>query len=154
MGDGIGNLSQLLRALYEYGLVGVVGWMFDSYGVVRSLAVLMSFFGGGTSLVLFRRMRKKSKNRTSFRELHNPELLTLHKMLGRMDRRVKAAGLERHFTEPLHTFSEQVRQRDSGSGWWRRISDWYVEYANLRYCKEISTERVQKLRQLYKRLQD
>ena len=75
-------------------------------------------------------------------------------MLHRMDRKVRAAGSQRHFSEPLHAFSKQLRRKDSGSGLWTRISDWYLEYANLRYCREITSERVLKLQQLYKGLRD
>ena len=154
MGGGIGSFSQLLQALYQYGLFGVLGWLFDSYGVLKSLVLLVSLLGGGLSLVLLRYCRKKSKNKTNLRQPQNLELWTLHKMLTKMDRKVKAAGSQRHFNEPLHAFSRQLRLRDSGSGLWTRISNWYFEYANLRYCRKISTERVQKLQQLYKGLRD
>jgi hypothetical protein len=87
-------------------------------------------------------------------ELKNPELMTLHKMLNKMDRKVKAAGSQRHFNEPLHAFSKQLRQRESGGGLWTRISDWYLAYANLRYCREISSRRLQELQQLYRGLRD
>jgi hypothetical protein len=154
MGGGFGSLSQLLQALYQYGLVGVLSWLFDSFGVLNSVVLLMSLFGGGLSLVLLRYFRKKLKNKTNLRQPQNLELLTLHKMLHRMDRKVKSAGSKRNFNEPLHAFSQQLRQRDSGSGLWTRISDWYVEYANLRYCRKISSERVQKLQQLYRGLRN
>ncbi|MBW7991817.1 MAG: transglutaminase domain-containing protein [Planctomycetes bacterium] len=154
MSGGIGSLGLLLQALYQYGLVGVLGWLVDSFGVLNSLVLLLSLLGGGLSLALLRYSRKKSKNKTNLRQPQNLELLTLHKMLTRMDRKVKAAGSQRHFNEPLHAFSQQLRRRDSGSGFWTRISDWYFEYANLRYCRKISSERVQKLQQLYKGLRD
>ncbi|MHC4727023.1 MAG: transglutaminase family protein [Planctomycetota bacterium] len=154
MGGGIGSFSQLLQALYQYGLVGVVSWLFDSFGVLNSIVLLMSLVGGGLSLVLLRYIRRKYKNKTSLRQPQSLELLTLHKMLTRMDRKVKAAGAQRHFNEPLHAFSQQLRKRDSGSGLWTRISSWYFEYSNLRYCRKISSERVQKLQQLYKGLRD
>jgi hypothetical protein len=114
----------------------------------------MSLLGGVSSLFLWRYIRKRSKNKADFYQLKNPELATLHRMLNKMDRKVKAAGSQRHFSEPLHTFSQKLRHRDTGSGLWTRISDWYLEYANLRYCREISSEQVQKLRQFYKGLRD
>jgi len=154
MGGGIGSLGQLLQALYQYGLVGVFGWLFDSFGVLYSLVLLLSLLGGGLSLALLRYSRKKSKHKTNLNRPQNPELLILHKMLSGMDRKVKAAGSQRNFNEPLHAFSQQLRRRDSGNGFWARISDWYFEYANLRYCRKISSERVQKLRQLYQGLRD
>ena len=154
MGGGIGSLSQFLQAVYQYGLVGVLGWLYDSFGVLNSVVLMLSLLGGALSLALLRYGGKRYKNKTNLRELQNPELLALHKMLTRMDRKVKAAGSQRHFSEPLHAFSHQLRQRDSGNGLWTRISDWYREYANLRYCRTISSERVQKLQQRSKGLWD
>jgi hypothetical protein len=115
---------------------------------------MLSLLGGGLSLVLLRYIRRKSKNKANLRELQIPEIITLHRMLKKMDRKVKAAGSQRSFNEPLHTFSRKLRSKDTGSGLWTRISDWYLEYANLRYCREISTERVRKLRQFYKGLRN
>jgi hypothetical protein len=154
MGDGIGTFGLLLQALYQYGLVGVLSWMFDSFGVMSSIVILLSLLGGILSLVLLRYIRKKSNSKTNLGELKNPELMTLHKMLNKMDRKVKAAGSQRHFNEPLHAFSKQLRQRESGGGLWTRISDWYLAYANLRYCREISSRRLQELQQLYRGLRD
>lgn len=154
MSGGFGSLGLLMQALYQYGLIGVIGWLVDSFGVLNSVVLMLSFLGGALALALLRYHRKKSKNKTNLRQPQSPELLTLHKMLTGMDRKVKAAGSQRHLNEPLHAFSQQLRRRDSGSGLWTRISDWYFEYANLRYCRKISSERVQKLQQLYKGLRD
>jgi transglutaminase-like putative cysteine protease len=154
MSGGFGSLGLLMQALYQYGLIGVIGWLVDSFGVLNSVVLTLSLLGGALALALLRYYRKKSKNKTNLRQPQSPELLTLHKMLTGMDRKVKAAGSHRHFNEPLHAFSQQLRRRDSGSGFWTRISDWYFEYANLRYCRKISSERVQKLQQLYKGLRD
>ncbi len=154
MSGGFGSLGLLLQALYQYGLVGVFSWLFDSFGVLNSLVLLLSLLGGGLSLALLRYSRKRSKNKTNLNQPQNLELLALHKMLTGMDRKVKAAGSQRHFNEPLHAFSQQLRRQDSGSGFWTRISDWYFEYANLRYCRKISSERVQKLQKLYQGLRN
>ncbi len=154
MSSGIGSLALLMQALYQYGLIGVIGWLVDYFGVLNSVVLLLSLFGGGLSLLLLRNIREKYKNKTNLKHPQNSELLILHKMLAGMDRKVKAAGSQRHFSEPLHAFSQQLRRRDSGNGFWTRISDWYFEYANLRYCRKISSERVQKLQQLSKGLRD
>jgi hypothetical protein len=154
MGGGIGSLGLLMQAMYQYGLIGVIGWLVDSFGVLNSLVLMLSFLGGALALAILRYRRKKSKHKTNLNQPQNLELLALHKMLTAMDRKVKAAGSKRLFNEPLHAFSQQLRRRDSGSGFWTRISDWYFEYANLRYCRKISSERVQKLQQLYQRLRD
>jgi hypothetical protein len=148
MGGGTGTLGQLLQSLYQYGLFGVLGWLFESYGLLAGLLLLTTLLGGALWLVLSRHYnRKKSKGETQTRAARNPGLVTLHKMLARMDRRVKAAGPRREFSETLHAFSQRLRARDSGDGLWTRMSDWYLEYANLRYRKTISSKRLQQLAQ-------
>ena len=148
-------LGQLLQALYEYGLFGVLGWLFKSYVLLAGSLLLMSLSGGAMWLALSRRYnRKRSKGETQSGEGKNAGLVTLHKMLARMDRKVKAAGPRRHLSETLHAFSGRLRTRDPGDGLWTRISDWYLEYANLRYRREISSGRLQQLQQLTQGLQD
>jgi len=155
MRGGTGTLGQLLQALYQYGLFGVLSWLFESYGILAGLVLLMSLLGGALSLALFRHYkRKKSKGLTQSRDVRSPELVTLHKMLTRMDRKVKAAGPRRDLSETLHAFSQQLRARDSGDGLWTRISDWYLEYANLRYRRTISSKRLQRLQQFAQGLQN
>ncbi len=155
-GDGAGTLlGQLLQALYRYGLIGVLSWLFESFGLLAGLFLLTTLLGGAVWLALSRHYkRKKSKGQTHSRALRNPGLATLHKMLARMDRKVKAKGPRRDLSETLHAFSGQLRARDSGDGLWTRISDWYLEYANLRYCRTISSKRLYKLQQLAQGLQD
>jgi len=69
-----------------------------------------------------------------------------------MDRKVAAAGLRRDFSETLHAFSQRVGAQNSGDGLWERISDWYREYASLRYCRKIETEHVEQLQRRAKGL--
>jgi hypothetical protein len=147
LGGGIGNtLGQLLEALYRYGLFGLLGWLFKYHNLLASLLALTALFGGTLWLALSRRYyRRRSQREIESRATGNPERLTLHKMLARMDRKVKTAGLWRHLSETLHAFSGRLRARDSGDGLWTRISDWYLEYANLRYRRTISSQRLQKL---------
>jgi len=155
MGGGIGTLGQLLQALYQYGLFGVLSWLFESHGLLAGLVLLMSLLGGVLSLALLRYYnRKKSQGLTQTRAVRNPGLATLHKMLTRMDRKVKARGPRRGLSQTLHAFSGQLRTRDLGDGLWTRISDWYLEYANLRYCRTVSSKRLQNLQQLAQGLQD
>ena len=149
MRGGTGILfGQFLQALYQYGLFGVLGWLFKSYSLLARLFLLMFLLGGALWLALSRYYnRKKSEGETQTRVVRNPGLVTLHKMLARMDRRVKSAGPRRELSETLHAFSGRLRARDSGDGLWTKMSDWYLEYANLRYCRTISSKRLQRLAQ-------
>jgi transglutaminase-like putative cysteine protease len=147
-------LSQLQQALYQYGLFGLLGWLFKSYGPPAGL-LLTILSGGALSLTLARYYRrKKSKGQLLSTAARKPELVALHKMLTRMDCKVKAAGPQRHFCETLHAFSKRLGAKDSGDGLWTRLSSWYLEYADLRYSRTISYKRLQQLQQHAQGLQD
>ena len=147
-------VSQLLQALYEYGLIGVLGWLFKSYGL-RAVIIMAIFFGGALALRLFRRDKtNKSQSRTQSKAMKNPKLIDLQRMLARMDRKVKTAGLRRDISETLHTFSKRLQIRETGDGLWTKISDWYLEYAALRYRREISSGNLERLQQRAKSLRD
>lgn len=145
-GGGGSILNQLVQALYEYGLFGVPSWLYDTYGIAGGLLPPVILFGAALFVaVLRRRRRNDTEGWTQSDPARNPELITLHKMLVRMDRRVRSAGLQRDISETLHTFACRLRSRDSGDGLWTGISDWYVEYAQLRYCRTICPERMRRL---------
>jgi hypothetical protein len=149
-GGGPGTLfGQFLQALYQYGLFGLPGWLFRSYGLLGGVLLGMGILGGVLWLVLSRHY-KKSKSRTRSRALRDPRLAPLHKMLARMDRKVKRAGQQRHLSETLHAFAQRLLARDSGDGLWTKMSDWYLQYANLRYRKTITSKRLHHLQQLAK----
>jgi len=155
-GGGTGVLlAQLLQASYEYGLFGVLGWLFKFYSLGTGLILTAIFLGTALVVNLSRRREtKKSQSRAQSIAMNNPGLIGLHKMLARMDRKVKAAGLRRDISETLHAFSGRLRKRDSGDGLWTKISDWYLEYAHLRYRGKISSGHLEQLKQRARSLYD
>ncbi len=141
-------LSRLVQALYEYGLVGVLSWMFQSYGLAAGLSVSLPLFAAALVLALLRRRYSGvPQGGTRSAAAKSPAMLSLHRILAGMDRKVAAAGAKRELNETLHTFSQRLRARDSGDGLWRRISDWYLEYAGVRYRRVISPECIHELQQ-------
>jgi protein-glutamine gamma-glutamyltransferase len=155
LGGGSGALwNQLVQALYEYGLFGALSWLFQSYGLVAGVLISAPLFGIALVLTLLRRRKgRRSESETRPRLLRNPALVSLHRILAGMDRKVAAAGVRRDFSETLHAFSQRLGARASGGGLWRRISDWYLEYANLRYRGPISDQNVHELQQRARNLQ-
>jgi hypothetical protein len=146
LGGGANVFRQLMEALYQYGLFGLPGWLFESYGLVGGLLPPAVLFAAALSLALLRRRRRNDSGlETRPAAAKDPELATLHKMLARMDRRVKAEGHRRNVGETLHVFSRRLRKGDTGEGLLATISDWYVEYAHLRYCKTTCAKRLQDL---------
>ena len=75
-------------------------------------------------------------------------------MLARMDRKLGAAGSRRQLTETLHAFAQRLRTHDSGDELWRHASDWYLDYADLRYGRRVGAERLAQLQQRAERLRD
>ena len=154
--DGPGAfLSQILQALYEYGLFGVLGWLLKAYSFRTGIILMVIFCCTALLVRLVRRSEtKKSQSRLQTMVIKNPGLICLHKMLARMDRKVKSAGLRRDISETLHIFSQRLRTRDTGDGLWTKISDWYLEYAGLRYRRKISSGHLERLQHHAQGLQD
>jgi hypothetical protein len=148
-------LGRLIQALYEYGLFGLLGWFFGSYGL-RAGVILMAIFLAAALAVKFsqRSAARKSQSRPKSTAAASPANAALHKMLARMDRKVKAAGLRRDLGETLHVFSGRLRKREVGDGLWTKVSDWYLEYAYLRYCGNISSVNLEQLGRQARSLHD
>jgi hypothetical protein len=143
--------SRFLQAVYDYGLVGAAGWLFTSYGVVTTSVLLATLLATMAWWWLFRRRRKGDTARQA-KLPPDPSVLALHKMLGRMDRRLKANGRPRPLTETLHAFAQRLRANDAGDGAWVQIADWYLAYAELRYCRTIGAEHLEQLHERAEKL--
>lgn len=142
------SLTQFLQALYEYGLFGALGWLF-TFHVESALLLPLAVLAGIALWWRRARRRRKAEGPMSSRWKADPSVAALHRMLARMDRRVQAAGLPRRLSETLHTFARRLRAEKAGDPDGRRdwigVSDWYVEYANLRYGKAVDAEHIERL---------
>jgi hypothetical protein len=146
-GSGI-LFGQFMQVLYEYGFFGVLGWLLRFYGFWAGLILTAVFLVFALSVKLYqRRTGKNTEFRTKSKRPENPLLAGLHRMLARMDHKVKSAGIRREFGETLHDFSGRLRKNDAGDGLWTKISNWYLEYAHLRYRRKISSFDLERLNQ-------
>jgi len=139
--------SRFVQAVYDYGLLGVASWLFASHGVVTtsvSLATLLTLI---VWWVLFRRRRRRRGASLWSRRIPDASLVALHKMLARMDRKLHRVGLRRALTETLHDFAQRLRTHERTDERWLGIADWYRQYAELRYSRQVSTEHLERLRQ-------
>ncbi|MHC4519337.1 MAG: transglutaminase family protein, partial [Planctomycetota bacterium] len=154
LGGGMSvSLGRFLQAVYDYGLLGVASWVLPSRGLLAGVLLLTLPAASVTWWFLFRRRRRsKAVGRRRSRTPHDPSLIALHKMLARMDRQLGAVGLRRHLTETLHAFARRLRVHESGDAVWARVSDWYLEYADLRYGRDISAEHLHQLQHRADRL--
>ncbi len=154
MGRGAGStylfLRQLLESLHSYGLLGPLTWLFSSYRLI-GVAVILSMFSVGLVWWVLRRRRRRAAGRMRG-AMSGADFAVLHKMLMRMDRKVRAVGPRRELSETLHAFSRRLRGREDRRGLWTRVADWYRDYADLRYGRTIAAERIQHLQQRARRL--
>ena len=98
-------LTQLVEALYEYGLLGVLGRLFVSYGLPTGIGLSLAFFAAAFWVARRRRRRPGSPARRPA----SSEVLALHRLLVAMDRQVRALGYRRDPGETLHAFAERIR---------------------------------------------
>lgn len=159
-GSGRPFLSRLVESLYEYGLFGVIGQFFASYGLLTG-GVLSAVFLA-TAVVVARRRRLRTMS-FALRPL-SPDVVAMHRLLAAMDRKIAALGYRRPLDETLHAFAARLgrliearaqvatgSQPPSAGAW---IADWYRQYADLRYSRGIDPRRIEHLQQNLLRPQD
>jgi transglutaminase-like putative cysteine protease len=167
-GSGRPLLTQLVEALYEYGLFGVIGRLFVAHGLPTGIGLSLAFFAAAFWVARRRRLRPGSPARRPA----SSEVLALHRLLVAMDRKVRALGYRREPGETLHAFAERIhggwRMADGGlkealepspqsaimsspaSTRGRHpkfVAAWYLQYAGLRYAPHIDPDQIQQLQQ-------
>ncbi len=141
-------LSQLKLAMYQYGIFGLFSVLY-SHNVTVSTIVLSALLAALIVFVLLRYNKRKKLKSGIYHtaRTYNPSVIVLHKMLARMDRKVKSTGLQRRLSETLHAFAGRLRAHEDRRGILVHVSDWYLEYADLRYAEQIDSERLRHLQQ-------
>ena len=146
--EGLGiRLRRLMEALYQYGLLGLIGWLFASYGVFASSLTLSVFLGGLIGWAWIRLRHRSDPDGAGSRSKPSPTVATMHRMLARMDHRLQPMGLRRNPAETLHAFAARIHDGNRQS-----IAAWYLLYADLRYARSISPQQLQHLRQAIQHL--
>jgi transglutaminase-like putative cysteine protease len=146
--EGIGAsflIRQFWNNLYEYGFFGVLAWALQFYGL-PAVSFLVAAVVAAILCGIYRHLRPWRP--PHFGSPDTPELAALHRVLARMDRRVRHAGSRRDLYETLQAFARRLRDRDGGDGLWTRFSDWYLEYASIRYDRTVTPDQLQRLRDL------
>jgi len=166
-GSGRPFLTQLAQALYEYGLLGVLGWLFVSHGLATGVGLALLFLGAAVFVA-----RRSSSDRRPRRAAGDERQVMLRKLLAFVDRQARRRGYRRRAEETLHAFADRIRgswpvPRDPGHGSGvtghgspvtrdeergtsdgPRLADWYLRYAGLRYCRALDPAHVTHLQRL------
>jgi hypothetical protein len=139
-------LRQFLDAFYLYGFAGPVVWLFEHNSLLMTVSALFLLLVLVTVIVR-RRFAKRQHPET-----HRPQVLRLHLMLRRADLFLKKRGLIRYESETLHAFARRLQDGSSGPEPEPDVAQWYMDYAGIRYCREIRAEHIQRLSQGLKKL--
>jgi hypothetical protein len=158
-GGGRTLLGQLVQAVYDYGLLGVLGWFFEVYSLRTAMTASLAFSVAAVSLALWRRYLRLRRVRGA-RAARSPQVLALHRVLALVDRKAKSTGSRRLPQETLHAFADRIRRLSQTSrpplaasrDDQRSFADWYLQYASLRYCGTITPERLDDLHQSARKL--
>jgi protein-glutamine gamma-glutamyltransferase len=151
--EGLGaHLRRLAEAVYQYGLLGLVSWLFTSHSLFAT-SLILSILLGGVLWWFAGRLRRRYGRPDGF-AAPSPRIVAMHRLLARVDRKVAAAGLRRRPTETLHAFAARVAASapagadpQSGSADPRLAAAWYDRYASLRYTRAVSSEELHRLQE-------
>lgn len=145
---GAGGLffRRFLQYVYEYGLLGAVAWLLQSYGLTAGLALFVIFAGTALLISLHRRQARSRPAGPDARLPLPPAQIAMQNLLAAMDEKLRRAGRNRRPNETLHAFSRRLRAADAESDLWSRVAAWYARYANLRYRRTIPAEQLTEIR--------
>jgi hypothetical protein len=102
-GGGRPFLTQLVQSLYEYGLFGVVGQFFASYGLLTGMGLSLVFLGAAGWIAARRR-----RHASSVLRLPSAEVLAWRRLLAAVDGKARALGYRRCGDETLHAFAARL----------------------------------------------
>ena len=77
----------------------------------------------------------------------DPAFRELHRLLRRMDSRLRKHNLQRRPDETLNQFADRIVAECTGDGQCRDSAEWYCLYASLRYGEEIDRRALDRLAQ-------
>lgn len=111
--------------LWWYGLPGYAQALYAT--LLASLLTLLSYLAA--------RRARTGRARRGGLSL-DPRLRAWHRLVRRMDRRLKRRGMTRLPSETLHQFAHRIRaQSGPDDSWLRSSADWYVAYAEARFAE-------------------
>lgn len=100
----------------------------------------------GSLMFLFRKsIRKLFKQRRKV--VHSPEVVELHRLLEKMDRRLARTGIVRQPGETLSRFSQRIASTPPEGEDLADVAQWYRDYARLRFRGEVNRESIDRLSQ-------
>lgn len=119
------------------------GWSGKWAALKLFLMTLLSTIPGVvlTGGLVFLAVRKLKSNRKSItKRPHEPELMELQHLLGKLDRRLQRLKLKREDHETLHQFSKRLQTLASSHPSLDTAANWYLRYAESRYGSSSLTD--------------
>ncbi len=139
------QLQNLRVSLYLDGVKGVFRWILG-----RLMDLVTSFIGWALILLVvlifgYRQWRKYQRYLRSLPA--DPRVRALHRLLCRMDKRIRGKGLVRRPAETLEKFSARIEEKGQEELWLQEAARWYRRYARSRYRQQTNREELQNLKE-------
>jgi len=139
-------VQRLIRALYQYGVLGFFIWIFDEGGFVFQFCISLASAVG--LILCFRKLSKtRCHNSVLSHRTCSDEQWHMHKLRVRLERGLKRKGIARQPHETLLTFALAITTRDLAPQTVVSIQNWYTQYNHLRYSKKVNSLKLEQLTQ-------
>ncbi|MCF7976388.1 MAG: transglutaminase domain-containing protein [Phycisphaerae bacterium] len=153
LANGSGTLSglqrfafvqQITQALYQYGVLGILVWIYSDAGFILQFFVSLAIALG--LVLVFRKLSRQKRRAGSMRHSHrSAQWHKLHTLRMRLDRGLQRKGLQRQPHETLLAFARNLTAPDLGPGTVAAIQTWCTQYNQLRYSREIPSLQLEQL---------
>ncbi len=134
------QLLNLFRQMQEWSRTG---------GLVRAVEALIALLRHPVVILLILALaamilfRKKLRRRLAAAQ--DPRLLSIHKLLRKMDARLRVANVRREEGETLSRFVRRLREEFPDDPFFKAAAEWYQHYIAYRFRGQIGEEALQEL---------
>lgn len=144
------KMQQIMAGLQVHGVKGLMQWFADCayYGIQWlfsagpvSMALKSVVLLGLMSCFLWRWIRKGWGSNEG-----DGKVPRFRHLLERMDKHLKNYGIVRPTHQTLHQFARRIRDEAENCPHSERVSEWYREYAEVRYGEPLTEEALEFLR--------
>jgi len=137
-------VQRLMQALYQYGVAGLLVWLYSEGGWLLQFGLSAAIALG--MVVAFRKLTlTTTRPNLMHHASRSHEWRKLQKLRARLEQCLKRQGLDRQPHETLQAFAQTVSCLELAPQTVTSIQDWYTQYNQLRFSRDISSLRLEQL---------
>lgn len=149
------RFQELIARLRTQGIKGLGMWILDGFRPLLRLLLQKSLLGwvlrAGPLLLVVGWILCRLRQRKA-PPPRDPNLQSLRRLLGQMDRRLRKHDLVRGEAETLHQFAERITSDGLPPEVSASLRSWYLEYTSVRFGRASDREAIESLKENMPRL--